>query len=123
VSIIPNISQIRFGISGWEKGATGSVVLETEDAIARPDAAVDLEGDLLAGPRLLDRLVLDLQRMDHLPEIGSTTENMDDVAEAKGVCEVEDGDAEPAIKMGHVTDELAGHGSLLLGLAGNLILL
>jgi hypothetical protein len=89
-------------------------LLEAEDAVARPDAAVDLERNFLAGSDLGDRLMLDLEGSDHLPEIGGAAENMDDIAQSDGVCEVEDGDAEPAVVMGHVTNELAGHGSLLL---------
>lgn len=90
------------------------LLLETENAVARPDSTIDLERNFLAGPDLIDRLVLDLQGSDHLAEIGGAAENVDDIAQADGICEVEDGDAEPAIVMGHVTNKLAGHGSLLL---------
>jgi hypothetical protein len=93
------------------------LLVEPEDPVARPDAAVDLDGNLLPGTHLFDRLVLDLHGSDHLPEIGGAAENVKDVAQTDRVGEVEDGDADPAIVMGYMTNELARHGCLLLVLA------
>jgi hypothetical protein len=101
--------------AGTSKQVAGDLLpVEPEDAVARPDAAVYLYCNLLPRIHLFHRFVLDLHGSDYLAEIGSTAENVQDVAQTDGCREVEDCNAQPAIVMGHTTNELVGHGCLLL---------